>query len=79
MYGARVHKAVLAAGASKSGVTIHLVDEEYDHGPVVSQCEVPVWPGDTAESLSQRVLVREHTFFVETLQRIERGEVILPD
>ncbi len=49
MYGRRVHEAVLASGARVTGVTVHLVDEQYDHGPIVAQWPVPVRPGDTAE------------------------------
>ena len=75
MYGKHVHEAVLEAGESVTGVTIHLVDEVYDHGPIIAQCEVPVLEGDTADSLSGRVLKREHEFYVETLQRIAEGEI----
>jgi phosphoribosylglycinamide formyltransferase-1 len=78
MYGARVHEAVLAAGASVTGVTIHLVTEEYDQGPALAQREVPVFPGDTAEALAARVLPEEHALYVETLGRIARGEIALP-
>ena len=78
MYGRRVHEAVLASGERFTGVTIHAVDEEYDHGPTVAQAEVPVLEGDSVESLSDRVLEREHEFFVETLQRIVAGEIVLP-
>lgn len=78
MYGARVHEAVLAAAERETGVTIHAVDEEYDHGPILAQCRVPVVPGDTAETLAARVLEREHTFLVETLERIASGELQLP-
>ena len=60
MYGIRVHRAVLAAGATESGATVHLVDEVYDHGAVLGQARVPVLPGDTAESLAARVLEVEH-------------------
>ena len=60
MYGHRVHEAVLASGARLSGVTVHLVDEQFDHGPIVAQWPVPVRPGDTAESLAARVLAVEH-------------------
>ena len=60
MYGRRVHDAVLKSGARLSGVTVHLVDEQYDHGPVLAQWPVPVRPGDTAESLAERVLAVEH-------------------
>lgn len=78
MYGRRVHEAVLAAGASESGIVIHLVDEEYDHGEAVARQAVPVLPGDTAEDLEARVRAAEPGFFVETLKRLARGEVLLP-
>ena len=78
MYGRRVHEAVLAAGAAESGVTIHLVDEEYDRGPVVARRAVPVRPGDTPESLEARVTAAEPRFFVETLRSIAEGSLALP-
>ncbi len=78
MYGKRVHEAVLAAGEKVTGVTIHLVDEHYDAGPIVNQRQVPVLEGDTAETLAARVLVQEHRLYVETLQKICRGEIVLP-
>jgi phosphoribosylglycinamide formyltransferase-1 len=78
MYGQHVHAAVLAAGDAESGVTIHLVDAEYDHGRIVAQCRVPVVTGDTVETLAARVLAREHAFIVETLDAIVSGRVKLP-
>ena len=78
MYGRRVHEAVLAAGAAESGVAIHVVDEEYDHGPVIARKAVAVRPGDTVEALEDRVRAAEPGFFVETLQRVARGELQLP-
>ncbi len=60
MYGRRVHEAVLASGARITGVTVHLVDEQYDHGPIIAQWPVPVRPGDTADALAARVLAVEH-------------------
>ena len=78
MYGERVHAAVLAAGERVTGVTVHLVDEEYDHGQIVAQAEVPVLDGDTVESLRLRVLRREHELYPETLQKIATGEIELP-
>jgi len=60
MYGRRVHEAVLASGDEESGATVHLVDEEFDHGAVLAQVRVPVEPDDTPESLAQRVLEQEH-------------------
>ncbi len=60
MYGRRVHEAVLGAGATLSGVTVHLVTAEYDRGPIVAQWPVPVAAEDTAETLAARVLAVEH-------------------
>ncbi len=77
MYGARVHEAVLAAGEQETGVTIHLVDAEYDTGPIVAQCRVKVLGDDTIESLAQRVLDREHSFLVETVGKIVLGKITL--
>lgn len=76
-YGERVHAAVLAAGDSHSGATIHLVDEEYDHGPVVDQQTVPVRPDDRVEDLAARVLEVEHSLFPKTLQKIALGQIDL--
>ena len=74
MYGYHVHEAVLASGATVSGVTIHLVDEEYDHGPIVAQRTVPVFPGDTPETLAARVLEREHLLYPEVIQWFAEGK-----
>ena len=78
LYGPAVHEAVLAAGDSVTGVTIHVVDEQFDRGPILAQVTVPVEKDDTTELLAARVLAQEHLLFVETLQRIERGELELP-
>jgi phosphoribosylglycinamide formyltransferase 1 len=59
LWGEHVHAAVLAAGDRESGATVHVVDEEYDHGPVLEQLRVPVEPGDTPESLAARVFEAE--------------------
>jgi phosphoribosylglycinamide formyltransferase 1 len=75
MYGIRVHQAVLAAGEKETGVTIHLADEDYDRGPIIAQSRLPVLPADTAETLSGRVLEREHKFLVETIGKIINGEI----
>ena len=60
MYGRRVHEAVLAAGDTTSGATVHLVSEEYDRGEILAQDTVPVLAGDTPETLAERVLAVEH-------------------
>ncbi len=77
MYGERVHAAVLAAGERVSGVSVHVVDEEYDHGPVIAQAEVPIMRDDTPETLASRVLEWEHTLYPQTIQRIASGEIDL--
>lgn len=75
MYGHHVHEAVLAAGARVSGVTVHLVDEEYDRGPIVMQRCVPVNDDDSAGTLAARVLETEHRLYPEALQLFAEGRV----
>lgn len=70
MYGARVHEAVLAAGAEHTGVTVHLVGDEYDSGPIVAQWIVPVLAGDDAESLAARVLQVEHIVYPRAVEMV---------
>lgn len=70
MYGRRVHEAVIASGQTMSGITIHLVDGEYDHGAIIAQRDVPVLPGDTVDDLQQRITVAEPPFFVDVLKKI---------
>lgn len=77
MYGKFVHEAVLNAGETKSGCTVHLVDEIYDHGRILGQKVVPVYPDDTVETLSARVLEQEHKLYPEILQKIAKGEIKL--
>lgn len=75
MYGAHVHAAVLEAGESQTGISVHLVDGEYDTGRVLAQAPVPVEPGDDAASLAARVQRRERAFLVTVLGRIAAGEI----
>jgi phosphoribosylglycinamide formyltransferase-1 len=70
MYGLRVHEAVLAAGVKTTGCTVHFVDNQYDHGPIVLQRDVPVLPGDTAEILQARVFAEECLAYPEALSRL---------
>lgn len=67
MYGNRVHKAVLESGDEESGCTVHYVDEVYDRGPVILQRKVPVKPGDTPESLQERVQEVEREAYPEAV------------
>jgi methionyl-tRNA formyltransferase len=77
MYGIRVHQAVLATREKMTGVTIHLVDKDYDHGAIIAQSRVPVLPDDTADILANRVLEQEHKLLVETIGKITTGEISL--
>jgi len=79
MYGMRVHEAVLVAGERESGATVHLIDGEYDHGPILAQEAVPVRQGDTPESLQARVLAVEHRLYAATLEKIADGSMVLDD
>ncbi len=76
-FGRAVHEAVLAAGDTESGPTVHLVDEIYDHGQVLAQSRVSVLCDDTPDSLAVRVLEQEHLLYVDTLRRIATGEIEL--
>ena len=62
-YGERVHRAVLEYGAKVTGCTVHFVDDEYDHGPIILQRRVPVLPGDTADTLAARTITQEHILY----------------
>lgn len=74
MYGHHVHEAVIARGAQWTGVTIHLVTENYDEGPILRQRVVAVRPGDTPETLGARVLAIEHdTLWREVRALLERA------
>jgi phosphoribosylglycinamide formyltransferase 1 len=66
-YGSRVHAAVVAAGEVESGATVHLVDENYDSGPVLSQVRVPIHPGDQVADVEERVKAAERDLVVATL------------
>lgn len=78
MYGMNVHRAVIAAREAVSGASVHLVDAEYDQGPVLAQREVPVFPGDDAASLAARVEAIEPIVYIATLQRVANGALVLP-
>jgi len=75
MYGERVHAAVLKAGEKVSGASVHLVDEEYDRGPVVAREEVPVEPGDSPATLAARVLEVEHRLLPAVVIAAAEGRI----
>lgn len=70
MYGDHVHQAVLDEHETVTGVTIHQVDEVYDHGAIVAQSEIAIAHGDTVETLRRRVQEREKALFIEVLHAI---------
>jgi phosphoribosylglycinamide formyltransferase-1 len=76
-YGLHVHESVLASGDMETGVSIHVVNEDYDQGPVIAQCRMPVLESDTPATLQARVLAREHEFLIETLNTIVTGSIRL--
>ncbi|HEX4096952.1 MAG TPA: phosphoribosylglycinamide formyltransferase [Caulobacteraceae bacterium] len=78
LYGRRVHEAVRASGDAITGASIHLVDSDYDTGPVIAQVSAPVRPEDTVQDIEARVRALEPGLLVETLRRIADGELELP-
>ena len=77
MYGHHVHEAVLAAGDKESGCTVHIADEEYDHGSILLQKRVPVLAGDTPETLAERVFAAECEVYPEAVRKLafEQGSL----
>ena len=78
MYGRKVHEAVRDAGVSETGCTVHVVDNEYDHGAVVAQRRVDVLPEDSVDDIAARVLGAEHSLLVDVIRDICRGLRPLP-
>lgn len=73
MYGMKVHEAVLAAGETESGCSVHFVDDGTDTGPLILQKKVPVLEGDSPESLAERIHREEHAAIVEATAMIIKG------
>lgn len=70
LYGRHVHESVIAAGDAETGITIHLVNGEYDKGPIIAQHRLPIKAGDTAADVERRVKTAEPDFYIETLRAI---------
>ena len=70
--GLDTHQRAIDAGDAKAGCTVHLVTEELDGGPILAQAEVPVLPGDTADTLAARILVEEHKLYPQALADLVR-------
>lgn len=74
--GLEAWKQALAAGVEKTGCTVHFVDGGMDTGEIISQCEVSILPGDTAETLHARIQDAEHRLFPEAISRFARREIL---
>ncbi len=70
MYGMRVHEAVISSGEKYSGITIHIVNEEYDRGSIVSQHTCDVDPDDTPQSLAERIHKLEHYWYPRVIEKL---------
>ena len=70
MYGHHVHQAVVDAGETESGMTIHFVNERYDEGQILFQATCPVQPDDDAQTLANRVMALEHEHYPKQLEKL---------
>ena len=77
--GLHTHEQALRDGVKEHGATVHFVTAGMDEGPTILQARVPVMPGDTPETLAERVLVEEHRIYPEALAMLARGEVSFAD
>jgi phosphoribosylglycinamide formyltransferase-1 len=74
-YGIRVHRAAVKYGVKLSGCTVHFVDNEYDHGPIIAQRSVSVSPEETAENLAKKIFVEECQLYPEIINQFSKGNV----
>ncbi len=77
MFGHHVHEAVITAKEKESGCTVHLVDEQFDHGPILGQAKVLVSPDETPESLAEKIYPKEHDLYVSIVKKICSGALNL--
>lgn len=70
MYGSRVHEAVKNAGEKETGITIHLVNSEYDKGKIIFQAAVAIHPEDNPETIAQKVHNLEHKYFPNVIESL---------
>ncbi|AXJ01850.1 phosphoribosylglycinamide formyltransferase-1 [Cyclonatronum proteinivorum] len=78
-YGLKVHEAVLEAGETESGCTVHMVNEAYDEGHVLGQRRIPVLPDDSPQSLASRVLEQEHQLYPACIRQLLQERVSKPN
>lgn len=75
MYGHHVHEAVINSGVKITGCTVHFVDEQYDHGPIILQEAVPVFENDTPKTLAERVQAKEREIYPKAIQLFAEGRL----
>lgn len=75
MYGRHIHEAVKANGDDKTGITIHIVNGEYDKGAIVAQKEIPILPTDTVDDIENKVKAAEPDFYIDTVKKILSGDI----
>lgn len=78
-YGHKVHEAVLAYGCKISGCTVHFVDNQYDHGPIIAQQSVPVMNDDTPQTLGERVFAAECQLYPRVINALVNGSIRVND
>lgn len=78
LWGHHVHEAILALGDDRSGATVHRVNSVYDDGEILMQRQVPVLPGDTADTLAARVLIQEHDLLWRVVKQFAEGKLGAP-
>lgn len=79
MYGHHIHEAVKAAGEEKTGITIHIVNGEYDKGKIIAQKEIALMPSDSVEDIENKVKLAEPAFYIETIKKILSGDINLTE
>lgn len=77
--GLHTHERALAAGCQLAGATVHFVTSNLDHGPIIAQAVVPVWPSDTPDILAERVLYQEHLMMPRVVRWALEGELLIQD
>ena len=79
MYGSRVHEAVVAYGVKKTGCTVHFVDNEFDHGPIILQRHVNIGSSDDAQRVAEKVFEAECEAYPTVLKWLAKGRVTVAD
>ncbi|MCI5059873.1 MAG: phosphoribosylglycinamide formyltransferase [Alphaproteobacteria bacterium] len=77
MYGRKIHEAVKQNGDAQTGITIHLVDTQYDTGKILAQKVIDLLPEDDVSNIEEKVKQAEPEFYIETIRKIIKGDIVL--